>query len=130
LNKDKTNILPLQYAITDREESLYYISSETSFANGGISKTRDHKHGKYIFPEMVKGIVLSDLLEKNYREWLEKLSFIKVDTEGYDKEILKSISDLISTYRPVIVTENFENNTDEERMELYQVITQHDYRLY
>ena len=46
LNKEKTNIKPLQYAITHKEETFFYISSEASFANGGISPAIDKKHGK------------------------------------------------------------------------------------
>lgn len=30
-----------------------------------------------------------DLLEKDYSAVINKLSFIKIDTEGYDKEIIK-----------------------------------------
>jgi hypothetical protein len=40
LNKDKTNIVPVCSAISTREEEFYFISSEASFANGGISPTK------------------------------------------------------------------------------------------
>ena len=127
LNKEKQNIVPLPYAITIKEEEFYYISSEASFANGGISPTKNSIHGKFIFPDKIKWINLQVLLEQEYKDKLKNLSFIKIDTEGYDKEIIKSISDLIDKYKPAIVAESFKYSTPEEKVELYNVINQHEY---
>ena len=130
LNKEKQHIIPLPYAITVHEEEFYYISSEASFANGAISPTKESMHGKYIFPDKIKGINLQALLEKNYNDKLSDFSFIKIDTEGYDKEILKSISDLIQKYKPVIVAESFGNSVPEAKEELYNVIEKHGYEIF
>ncbi len=130
LNKDKLNIQALPFAISVREEEFYFISSEASFVNGGISPTKESRHGKFVYPEKIKGVQLMNFLEKNYVNWLPKLSFIKVDTEGYDKEILKSIADLIAKYKPVIVAESFGKNTDAEKMELFEVIAKHGYKIF
>jgi FkbM family methyltransferase len=130
LNKEKQNIIPLPYAITVKEEEFFYISSEASFANGGISPTKDSRHGKFIYPDKIKGINLQALLEQKYMDKINNLSFIKIDTEGYDKEIIKSISELIEKYRPVILAESFKYNTSEEKMELYDVIKQHEYEIF
>ncbi len=107
LNLDKSKIIGFPYAISDVDDEFFYISSEASFSNGGISKTKESKHGKFVYPGKIKGVNLKNFLEENYSQWLNKLTFIKVDTEGYDKEILKSIADLISKYKPVIVAECF-----------------------
>ena len=69
-------------------------------------------------------------MKTNYPEWLDKLSLIKVDTEGYDKEILKSISDLVNQYKPYIIAECFGGNTPEEKMELFEVLDQMNYDIY
>ncbi len=130
LNKDKQNIIPLPYAITVKEEEFYYISSEASFSNGGISPTKSSIHGKFIFPEKITGINLQAFLEQNYRDRINNLSFIKIDTEGYDKEIIKSISGLIDSFRPVIVAESFKHHSPREKMELYDVIKQHEYDIF
>jgi FkbM family methyltransferase len=130
LNKEKQNIVPLPYAITVKEEEFYYISSEASFGNGGISPNKNSRHGKFIYPEKIKGINLEKLLELKYRDKLNRLSFIKIDTEGYDKEIIKSISGLIDKYKPVIVAESFKYSSDEEKAELFNVINQHDYDIF
>ncbi len=130
LNKEKTNIVTYPYAISVKEEEFYFISSEASFGNGGISLIKESRHGKFIYPDKIKGVNLLDFLEMNYSDWLKKLSFIKIDTEGYDLEIVKSISGLISKYKPVIITESFGKNSDEGKMELYEVIEKHGYEIY
>jgi len=130
LNTDKLNIDPLCYAISVQEEEFFFISSEASFANGGISPTKESRHGKFVHTEKIRGVQLMRFLEKNYADWLPKLSFIKVDTEGYDKEILKSIADLISSHKPIIVAESFGKSTDKAKMELFEVITQHGYEVF
>jgi FkbM family methyltransferase len=130
LNKEKQNIVPLPYAITVKEEEFYYISSEASFGNGGISPTKNSRHGKFVYPEKIKGINLEELLEAKYKDKLNSLSFIKIDTEGYDKEIIKSISGLIDKYKPVIVAESFKYSNDKEKTELFNVISQHEYEIF
>lgn len=130
LNPGRQNIIPLQYAITVKEEEFYYVSSEASFGNGGISLTKKSIHGKFVYPEKIKGVNLLQLLEERYSDKLEKLSFIKIDAEGYDKEIIKSISDLIEKYKPTIVAESFEFSSAEDKMELYDVISKHGYEVF
>ena len=130
LNVGKTKILPVPYAISENEDEFYFISSEASFGNGGISKTKDSKHGKFIYPAKIKGINLNNFLVEKYNEWLSKFSFIKIDTEGYDKEIIKSITNLLLKYKPVIIAESFGKSTGEEKMELYEVVENLGYDLY
>lgn len=130
LNKDKLNIKPLNLAISDEDGEYYYTSGEASFGNGGITKELSDRHGKFTYPEKIKGVNLEQLLEKEYSEWVPKLSFIKIDAEGYDKEIVKSINGLIQKTQPVIVAECFGKNTPEEKMELFEVIANNGYELY
>ena len=130
LNKGKQNIIPLLNAISVEEEDFYYVSSEASFSNGAISPTKDSRHGKFVYPNKIKGINLLRFLEANYNEKLNDFSFIKIDTEGYDKEIIKSIHDLIEKYKPTIVAESFGDSSPEEKVELYNVIEQHGYEIF
>lgn len=130
LNKDKTNIVPIPYAIAKQEEEYYFISSEASFGNGGISLSKESKHGKFIYPKKIKGVQLKNYLEENYKDRLPRFSFIKIDTEGYDKEVLKSIGDLITAYKPTIIAESFGKASNEDKVELYEVIDQLGYTIY
>jgi FkbM family methyltransferase len=130
LNTDKYKIIPEKYAISAKSEEYFFISSEASFANGGISEKSDSKHGKFVLKEKINGVNLKKFLETKYPDWISKLSFIKIDAEGYDKEIIKSISDLIKKYNPVIVAESFGKASDDAKKELFDVIKSNDYTIY
>lgn len=130
LNKDKTNIVTYPYAITEKESEFFYRSSEASFANGGIKEVDESYHGKFALEQKIKGIRLSDLLKKNHPEQLKNLSFIKVDAEGLDTTILKSIRDIIEAYKPVVIAECFTGLTPEQRYELFDTVALPGYKLY
>lgn len=130
LNTDKTNIIPLPYAITKDEGEFFYSSSEASFGNGGISNEIVEDQGSFQLPQKIKGINLEKYLKTSYAGLLPKLSFIKVDVEGADKEVIRSISDLIRQFKPVLVAECFTKATQEERADLYHIVSSLDYTLY
>lgn len=130
LNVEKTNIIPYNYAITDIDGDFFYNSSEATFNNGGISKVKSENHGHFELNQKIKGINLLNFLNQHYKNSLNNLSFIKIDTEGYDKEIIKSISNLIMEYRPFIIFECFIKLTKKERIELFNLIYDKTYSLY
>lgn len=130
LNPGKMNLVPVPFAITTEPEEFYFMSSEASFGNGAIAPEIDPRHGKFVHHEKVRGVNLKQYLESNYKEWLPKFSFIKIDTEGYDKEIIKSISDLLKEYRPVMIAESFGKSSEAAKRELFDVIHQCGYRMF
>jgi FkbM family methyltransferase len=130
LNKDKTNIVTLPYAVTKEDGEFHYASSEASFGNGGISNDMVEDHGAFQLPSKIKGIALEKFLLANYADLLPKLSFIKIDVEGADKEVIESISNLIRQLRPVLVAECFPKATTAERTELFKLVSDLGYELY
>ncbi|MFD1629631.1 FkbM family methyltransferase [Pseudopedobacter beijingensis] len=130
LNTEHYRIEPQPYAISSNEEEFFFISSEASFANGAISKTEKSEHGKFIQPQKVKGVNLEYFLQNNYPDWIDKFSFIKIDTEGYDKEILKSIKDLILKCKPTIIAESFGNASNTAKKELFEIIHGMGYNIF
>ncbi len=130
LNKDKTNIKALPFAIADAEQEFYYYSSEASFANGGISLSKSQSFGSYTLKEKIKGVKLEDYLNLHYKEWIGKLSFIKIDAEGYDKEIVKNIAPLIKVTKPVIIAEFFGEGLAKDRVELFELLVSMGYEVY
>ncbi|GAB3956578.1 hypothetical protein GCM10028805_46870 [Spirosoma harenae] len=132
LNAGKSNIIPLKYAVTEEEGEFFYSSSEASFGNGGVSTTTEEakKHGKFNLEEKVVGVNLLKFLDSDYKQYLPKLSFIKIDVEGHDIDVIRSISSLIEQYRPVLVAECFTEATIDERQDLYQMVADHNYTLY
>lgn len=130
LNPEKTHIKAVPYAISETEEEFFYNSSEGSMSNGGISREAKNNHGKYGLNQKVKSVNLERFLEKEYPEWISKLSFIKTDTEGHDLIILKSIDSLIRKTRPVILAECFKRASKEEREEIYTMFMRLNYQIY
>jgi len=130
LNKDKSNIVTIPYAASDKEEEFFYMASEASFSNGGIKNGEDgRKLGKHVFKQKVQSINLEKYLNDNHADMLPKLSLIKVDTEGFDLKILKTLSSLIEKYHPNILAEVFVDISDNERLEMFDFLNGHGYRV-
>jgi FkbM family methyltransferase len=130
LNSEKTNIIPLCFAATDKDGEFVFNYSDASFCNGGfLSQLKNKSHG-HAFTLNVVGKNLQDYLKKNHAEDLKKLSLIKIDTEGYDKEILKTIPDILETYKPNLMIECYKKLSLEEREELYDLVDHYGYQLY
>jgi len=130
LNRDKLNIMPLPYAATDEDGEFYYNSSEATFNNGGISKERSNFHGKFELENKITGINLERYLKGKHPDLLAKLTCIKVDTEGYDKDILMSIKNIIAEYKPTVMFEVFKKLDRDSRSELYDIFGNSGYELF
>ncbi|WP_439557221.1 FkbM family methyltransferase [Dyadobacter sp.] len=130
LNRDKTNIIALPFAVTKEDGEFSYASSEASFGNGGIANEMVEDHGAFQLSTKIKGVALGKYLIANYADILPKVSFIKVDVEGADKEVLESISGLIKQFRPVLIAECFPKATQQERAELFKLVSDFNYSLY
>lgn len=130
LNADRTNIQPLNFAITDEAAEFFYYSSEASFNNGGISREKSAFHGRFSLPTKVKGVVLEHLLQERYPEWMDRMALVKIDTEGYDRAIIQSIRSLLERYKPVVISECFGKSTPEQRNEHFNLLAGLGYTLY
>lgn len=130
LNPGIGRIVPYSLAITDHDADFFYHSSEASFNNGGISATGASKHGKFALEHKVQGVNLEAFLKREHSGELGKLRLIKIDTEGYDKEIIRSIAGLLTTYRPVLLSECFGRNTKAEKFEQFELVRSLGYSLH
>ncbi|MDZ4716422.1 MAG: FkbM family methyltransferase [Cytophagales bacterium] len=130
LNRSKTTIEPLNFAATAYDGEFTFGSGDPSYGNGGIVGFTHNEARNTRFTLNVTGRNLEQYLLKNYPDRLARLSFIKIDTEGYDKEIIKTMPAIIQTHKPVIVTECFGPSITEEKKELYRLLVQHGYTLY
>jgi FkbM family methyltransferase len=131
LNKEKTNIIPLQFAATETDGEFYFASSEATFSNGGlINDTNDSAHGKFKLKDKVRGVHLETYLRKHFAEWIPNISFIKVDTEGNDLSVLKTVENIIADYKPSVVAEVFPTLTKQERDDLFHFFSEKGYTIF
>ncbi|MCH8187818.1 MAG: FAD-dependent thymidylate synthase [Proteobacteria bacterium] len=130
LNRDKTNIVALGCAATDSDGTFTFQYSDAAFCNGGyLSKIESKRHGNR-FELEVQGRNLEALLRRDYAERLDRLSYVKIDTEGYDRHVIQSLMDVLFEFRPVVRTEVFKNLTLEERRGLFGLLREDSERAY
>ncbi|MHC4396643.1 MAG: FkbM family methyltransferase [Planctomycetota bacterium] len=122
LNTDKTNIIPLNFAATEADGTFTFHYSDSGYCNGGyLSQIKNQRHGHRHQLE-VQGLNLEKFLRDNYTERLQRLTYVKIDTEGYDKQVIVSVMSIIQDYKPVILTEVLRKLVKSERQELYDVL--------
>lgn len=130
LNTGKTSIIPLMAAATDHDGEFEFEYSDAGFCNGGrhegISKW---KHG-HAFKLKVKGINLERFLRKQHRDKLQKLKFIKIDAEGYDLSVLKSLQEIITEFKPYLQVEIFKDTSVKYRNDMYSLLSDLNYSVY
>ena len=59
-----------------------------------------------------------------------ELSLIKIDAEGHDKDILKTIKNIISSHKPILITEIYNGLNSNEITDLLDVIHSLGYKAY
>lgn len=123
LNRDKTNIIPLPFAATPQDGQFEFEYSDAGFCNGGrhegVSKWR---HG-HAFKLEVEGRNLEAYLRSHHADLVDRLRYIKVDTEGFDHAVLKSVSSLLETKRPYIRAEVFKRTSRMQRREFLSFLS-------
>lgn len=89
LNPNLTRIVPLPFAATAEDGEFTFNYSDASFCNGGfLSEIENTSHGhSYTLP--IVGKNMEHYLYEKYGDELINLQLLKIDAEGYDKEILK-----------------------------------------
>jgi FkbM family methyltransferase len=130
LNPGLTNIVPICAAATAEAGTFTFHYSDASFCNGGFLSEIENQQHHHNYTLDVKGIELEKLLLEKYADRLPSLSLIKVDAEGYDKEILKTIPKILQDYRPNLMVECYKRLSGEERDELFDVIDGFGYDLF
>lgn len=123
LNTDKTNILPICIAATADDGVFSFNYSDASFCNGGFLSERKVTDPYHKYTLEIQGRNLEHLLRTEYAGFLPKLSFIKVDAEGYDKEIIKNLSGIINEFHPFLLSECNHYLVKAEREELFEVMS-------
>jgi FkbM family methyltransferase len=129
-NRDKTNIVPRCFAATQDDGDFIFHYSDASFCNGGFKSQQRWRLYRRKYPLTIRGQNLLRVLRTDFADRLPKLTYIKVDAEGYDRAILASILPVLREYRPVVRTEVFRKLLAGERYALFDLLTNADYRVH
>ena len=132
----KFNIIPHNLACTLENKKYTFNYSDPSHGsgmNGGfLSKLEAAEHiNKFHNHQIeVNGVNVTDFLNENYKELISKIKFIKTDTEGFDKEVLKTLAPIIKANRPVLMVEAFRFLSLVEIKDYWDVLKSFDYEIY
>lgn len=130
LNSSMTNIVPLMFAATPSDGEISFEYSDPGFSNGGrhigVSKWL-HTHA---FKLNVTGRNLDNYLRTEQSELLPRIKYIKIDAEGFDFEIVKSISGFIKEFKPYLKVEVFSWVTEPVRKEMIGFIKDLGYDIF
>ena len=131
------NIIPYNHAATleTKNYTFYYSDPEVhgNGMNGGNFDAIDRKDEAKQFhstPVEISGVNVYNFLLENYENELDKIKFIKTDTEGYDKEVLKTLAPLINRNKPVLMVEAFIGLTKDEIKDYYDVLKSFEYEIF
>ncbi len=127
LNTEKTRIIPLMFAATPEDAEMEFQYSDSGFCNGGRFQGMSRWIHGHAFKLKVQGRNLHSYIHKEFPELLPRIRFIKIDTEGYESEVLRSLDSLLSTCRPFLKVEVYRKLDDTQRRDLYRLISAHHY---
>jgi len=115
LNRKKTNIFPLMFAATPEDGEFDFEYSDSGFCNGGLHQDiSEWQHGHF-FKLCVKGKNLVHYLKAEFPEASNRIRFVKIDTEGYDRTVAASLKDLLIQNRPFIKSEIYQHLSSDAR---------------
>lgn len=101
-NNLQNNIFVLNTALGDKKGKTKLIVSDNNMGGGNMILDSDFLKGKesnYDKTEFIEMTTIDDFIKENN---IQKVDFIKIDTEGYEKQILKGGQKTIKKFHPVI----------------------------
>jgi FkbM family methyltransferase len=130
LNPAVSRIVPLMFAAMPNDGDVEFEYSDAGFCNGGFHSGMSRwKHGHFSTLR-VQGRNLAEHLRQHAAPELAKLRYIKIDTEGFDRAVARSLSDILRTTRPYLKTEIYKHLPDAERAGYYADLRELGYRVF
>jgi FkbM family methyltransferase len=130
LNPAAARIVPLMFAAMPTDGEFEFEYSDAGYCNGGFhSGMSAWKHGHFSTLR-VAGRNLTEYLRQHAAPDLARLRYIKIDTEGFDRAVARSLADVLRTQRPYLKTEIYKHLPDAERAGYYGDLRELGYRVF
>lgn len=130
LNPRRTNIHAERFAATATDGEFVFHYSDAGFCNGGLHEGLSRMRIAHFFDLPVRGRNLRTFLEERYADWLPRLRYVKLDTEGNDTAVLETLRPLLQKYRPFVRTEVYKHATRDQRESQLRLLAGLGYRLH
>jgi len=126
------NIIPYNFGCSREDGEIQFHYSDPGFNNGGLASELDKGIGVtgHDVPIDVYCVNIDSFLKELHPNDYKNISYIKIDCEGHDKDILPTLKNIIKINNPIIQTEIYDGLTDREKMELIEVIDSLGYDCY
>jgi FkbM family methyltransferase len=130
LNLSRTHIVPLMFAAMPDDGEFEFEYSDSGYCNGGLHQgISSWVHGHFS-KLRVAGRNLPAYLRLHAPDAVQRIRYVKIDTEGFDRAVVQSIADLIAVARPYIKTEIYKHRSHEHRVGYYDDLRDLGYRLF
>ena len=130
LNPGKTRVRPLMFAAMPADGRFEFEYSDSGYCNGGFhDRITRWKHGHF-HRLSVEGRNLPEYLRVHAPEALPRLRYIKIDTEGFDRAVVQSMTGVIAAARPYIRTELYKHVSSADRDAYEADLRRLGYRLF
>lgn len=130
LNPDIGKIDSYNLAITEENGPITFSYGDPGFMNGGaIAGTEAFRFGG-VFKQTVEGIRLDDLVSEKHPELFDRIRFVKIDAEGYDYFVLKSMPRILERSRPYLQIEILKGTPSEYRNGMYKQLSDLGYSIH
>lgn len=126
LNREKTSIVPLPFAAAEEDGQLTFTYSDPGFSSGGLPVPGRRR----FFRLQVSGKNVVRLLEREFPDRLERVRYVKIDTDGHDRSVVASMREFLLAKRPYLKTEFYKHLSAEARVAQHDEIRALGYRLY
>ena len=130
LNPASTHIVPLMFAAMPADGEFEFEYSDEGFCNGGFHQAVSAWRHGHFSKLRVQGRNLLEHLRANAPETLPRIRFVKIDTEGFDRSVARTLADLLKTSRPYVKTEIYKHMPAEERAGYFDDLRALGYRLF
>jgi hypothetical protein len=118
------------FAAMPADGEFEFEYSDSGYCNGGFHEGLSRwKHGHFSTLR-VAGRNLVAYLHEHAAADLARLRYIKIDTEGFDRAVVRSLADLLRTRRPYLKAEIYKHLPDAERAGFHADLRALGYRVF
>jgi FkbM family methyltransferase len=130
LNPTNTRIVPLMFAAMPSDGEFEFEYSDSGYCNGGFHQGVGRWTHGHFSRLRVTGRNLVEYLRHEAPDALPRVRYIKIDTEGFDRVVAATLTDLITTARPYLKAEIYKHSPGQERTGFYDDLVRLGYRVF
>lgn len=129
-NRALAHIETMMAAATDEDGFIQFEYSDSGYCNGGRHEGISPLSHGHAYKLDVFGVNLSKELRECYSDVLARLRYIKIDTEGYDLHVVRSLQEIIREFRPYMKVEIFKKSSTTYRKQLFAFFLESHYSIH